>query len=87
MRDQLTMVFKAFFREKVIDARKKFGLSQEKMASKLEMACRSYVDLEHGKTCCGALTLILFLQNYCDAPDCFLSELREKFEKYVEKSA
>ena len=87
MRDQMTIILRTFFGERVLAARKSFGLSQEKVASKLEMACRSYVDLEHGKTGCSALTLVLFLQNYCEDTDFFLSELRDAFDKYIEKSA
>lgn len=87
MRDHLTKILKAFFCEKVYAERKLSGISQEQMAGCLEMACRSYVDLEHGISGCSALTLALFLVYRCKDPVGFLNELKEAFEKDNEKSA
>ena len=50
------------------------------------MSTRSYVDLEHGKTACSAVTLALFLVFVCDDPVKFLEELRYAFESVRAKS-
>jgi len=41
---------------------------------------RSYIDLDHEKTCCSAITLALFLVYICADVDAFLKELRCAFE-------
>ena len=87
MRDHMTRILKVFFCEKVYAERKMRGISQEQMAGCLEMACRTYADLEHGISGCSALTLVLFLIYHCDDPVGFLNELKEAFEEDNEKSA
>lgn len=44
------------------------------------MEDRSYIDLDHGKSCCSALTLALFLIYLCEDPMLFLNKLRKAFE-------
>lgn len=61
--------------------------TQSQMASLLIMDERSYVDLDHGKSCCSALTLALFLIYCCNDPVSFLNGLREAFEKECENAA
>ena len=80
MRKHHTEVLKIFFHEKLFHSRVKLGISQEEMAHRLLMACRSYVELDHGKTCCSALTLALYLIYTCEEPLQFLEELRNAFE-------
>ncbi len=81
MRNQYTHILKNFFRSKLIITRLHLPLTQEQMAQRLYMDDRSYIALEHGKSCCGAVTLSLFLIYCCDDPVMFLSELRETFEQ------
>ena len=50
------------------------------MAECLMMDERSYIELDHGKSCCSALTLALFLIYCCEDPLIFLHELRSIFE-------
>lgn len=50
------------------------------MANALLMDERSYVDLEHGKTGCSAVTLILFLIYVCNDVPGFISELHDVLE-------
>ena len=50
------------------------------MAQILAMDVRSYIDLDHGKSCCSGLTLALFLIYCCDDPAIFLEELKQSFE-------
>lgn len=49
-------------------------ITQEEMADRLVMASRTYVDLDHGKTGCSALTLVLFLIYICADPLIFLDD-------------
>lgn len=82
MRDHYTEALKDLFRHELYRMRVNvLNITQEDMAQLLAMSCRSYVDLEHGKTNCGALTLALFLVYACENPTAFLDELREEFEK------
>lgn len=81
MRKNYTKVLKAFFHEKLFYRREALGISQEEMAHRLAMACRTYVDLDHGKTCCSGLTLALFLIYVCADPLEFLEELRDALEE------
>ena len=80
MRKYYTKVLKSFFHDKLFYTREALGISQEEMADRLAMAARTYVDLDHGKTSCSALTLALFLIYVCADPVVFLEELRDAFE-------
>lgn len=87
MRKHYQKVLKSFFHEKLFRSRAELGISQEEMASRLAMASRTYVDLDHGKNSCSALTLALFLIYICAEPLSFLEELRNAFEDSDKKVA
>ena len=87
MRKHYIRVLKTFFYNKLFHAREALGLTQEEMAHRLAMAARTYVDLDHGKTSCSALTLALFLIYICADPLAFLEELRDAFEAADNKAA
>lgn len=87
MRKEYTQILKVFFSERVCGRRKALGLSQEKMAARLEMSSRTYADLDHGKIGCSALTLVLFLIYLCEDPTLFLFELRIALEYGLEHAA
>ena len=87
MRKHYTKVLKSFFHQKLFRSRVDLGITQEEMANKLSMANRTYVDLDHGKTGCSALTLALFLIYICTDPLGFLEELRDAFEREDSKAA
>lgn len=87
MRSRYTSVFKAFFHEKLFRRRVELDITQEEMADRLVKAYRTYVDLDHGKTGCSALTLALFLIYICADPLAFLEELRNAFENGSNKAA
>lgn len=80
MRKHYEKVQKVFFHEKLFRRRGDLEIMQEEMADRLVMACRTYADLDHGKSSCSALTLALFLIYICDDPLEFLGELRDAFE-------
>ena len=87
MRKQYAKVLKTVFHQKLFRTRVDLGITQEEMAYKLAMASRTYVDLDHGKTCCSALTLALFLIYICADPLGFLEELRDAFERENSQAA
>lgn len=87
MRSHYTSIFKAFFHEKLFRRRVELDITQEEMADRLVKAGRTYVDLDHGKTGCSALTLALFLIYICADPLAFLEELRNAFENGSNKAA
>lgn len=87
MRKQYEKVLKAFFREKIFRRRDKLEITQEEMASRLIMACRTYVDIEHGKSGCSALTLAIYLVYICEDPLLFLNELRNVFDDLIKEAA
>ena len=61
MRKAYHSVLKHYFYVQLIHTRMSLGLTQSEMAEKLSMDDRSYIDLDHGKTCCSAVTLALYL--------------------------
>lgn len=87
MRKRYRQILKTFFRDKVFSTRDDMGISQEDMAHILAMAPRTFIDLEHGKTGCSALTLALFMIYICKNPVAFLEELRNAFETDRDKAA
>ena len=80
MRKHYQKVLKSFFHQRLTAIRYSLGISQEQMSERLAMAERTYIDLDHGKTCCSAVTLALFLIYVCSDPAAFLEELRHAFE-------
>lgn len=72
---------KKHFHDSLLQTRDDLHLTQAKMARRLLIEERSYAALESGKSCCGALTLALFLIYCCDDPDAFLDGLRKAMEE------
>ena len=87
MRKQYQNILKSFFCNKVFYTRDAMGITQEDMAHTLAMAPRTFIDLEHGKSGCSALTFALFLIYICQNPALFLEELRNAFETDQKKTA
>lgn len=87
MRKRYQQILKAFFCNKIFYTRDTLGITQEDMAHILAMAPRTFIDLEHGKSGCSALTFALFLIYICKNPILFLEELRNAFETGRNKAA
>lgn len=87
MRKRYTKILKTIFHKSLSHQRTALGMSQEEMAHSLAMASRTYVDLDHGKTCCSGLTLALFLIYICPDPMKFLEELQYALEESDNKAA
>lgn len=87
MRKTYRNVLKHFFRIKLLRVRTNLEYTQTEMAEKLSMDDRSYADLEHGKSCCSAVTLALYLVYVCEDVYGFLEELRGAFENETDWAA
>ena len=87
MRKYYMNVLKLFFYNRLIITRETMRLTQSQMSELLAMDERSYIELDHGKSCCSAVTLILFLIYCCDEPMQFLIDLKNEFEKSADHVA
>lgn len=59
--DKRRKIFKAFTAERLKPFRKSKALSQEKMSERLRLTPRAYSDLEAGRACFSARSLIFLL--------------------------
>ena len=84
MRKLYREALKNYFYNSLIRTRAAGGITQSEMAEKLAMDDRSYINLDHGKTCCGAVTLALYIAYVCDEPAQFAKELRAAFEEQID---
>lgn len=87
MRKTYQVILKCVFCEKLTRDRSRLGLTQSQMAEKLAMDDRSYIDLDHGKTCCSAVTLALYLVYVCEDVFGFVEDLRNAFETGKNRAA
>lgn len=69
-----------YLMNEMFDKRCALGISQEEMASKLEISTRQYSNLETGKSLCSMKTLALFLEHSGVNKDEFISGLVETFK-------
>lgn len=82
MRNLLHTVLRDYFRSELLKTHHNTeGMTQERMASILKMSTRAYADLESGKSCCSAETLVLYLRRLCPDAQAFFSGLYEKIEE------
>lgn len=84
MRSVNRNTLKRWFRAELMRYRHLEHTTQLEMSERLAMDERSYIDLEHGKTCCSAVTLALYLTLCCDNPARSLEELRRAFGRNVD---
>lgn len=80
MRTILKKVFKRYFHNHLVRTRNELAWTQAQMAEVLAMAERSYIELDHGKSCCNGDTLMLYLSYCCDDPQEFINGFKERFE-------
>lgn len=81
LRKAYIAVLKRYFCRRLKSARVSHHLTQSEMADILQIDIRSYIDLEHGNSCCSGLTLALFLIYCSHDSDMFLRELRSELEE------
>lgn len=80
MRKTYTKILKNHFYNHLIATRTALNWTQAEMANQLIMDDRSYINLDHGKSGCSALTLALYLIYCSDDPVKFLDELKAALE-------
>ena len=80
-------ILKETLHEELIKTRAELGWTQEQMAETLEMDTRSYADLDHGKSTCGVLTLVLFLIYCCADSKALLVKIRSRFDEARDSAA
>ena len=85
MRNTYKTILKEYLHERILTDRKKNKLPQEKMAERLLMDWRSYIDIEHGKNLCSTTTFVMYLLEFCDDPKEILEEIRELFTQALEE--
>ena len=87
MRKIYHSILKTYFHHTLIQQRTILRLTQSQMAERLLMDDRSYIDLDHGKSCCSALTLALFLAYVCEDVHSFTEGLRYAFDTGKDSAA
>lgn len=87
MRKTYRKALAKYFNQVLVRTRMEQALTQSQMAEKLAMDERSYIDLDHGKSCCSAVTLALFLIYCCGDPLGFLGELKNAIETEINRAA
>ena len=60
-KNTLKLKLQAFLSAHMKHTRKSLGDSQEKMAAKLDVSYRTYVDQDQGKTLCSTLAFVRYL--------------------------
>lgn len=71
-------ISREYLSEKFKETRKQLGLTQEQMAEKLDIAPRSYIEIEHGKSLCKVQTLFHFLSFFHSSEE-LIKEITELF--------
>lgn len=87
MRKLYQNILKVYFNQQLVQRRMELRLTQAEMSERLSMDERSYIDLDHGKTCCSAVTLALFIAFVCEDVIQFTEELRHAFNACKENVA
>lgn len=71
-----------YLMNEMFDKRCALGISQEEMASRMEISLRQYSNIENGRSLCSIATLAKFLE-YCDVNK---NEFFSGFVKAMKKS-
>ena len=87
MRKLSKEILKEWFNNQLIQARAEKNFTQLQMSELLLMDERSYIDLEHGKTGCSALTLVLFIIYFVKDKNEFFDTLKNELKKINEDVA
>ena len=85
MRDNIEKVLKKELETLAKNTRRHLNLTKTKMAEKLFMNDRSYIDIESGVNMCGTLTTVLILAEM-DDPKSYLEELKSKLHEASENA-
>ena len=79
---QYKLLLQGILTDRILVYRTANHFTQEQMAELLRISPRSYFDIEHGKYCCSAITLIFFMLILSKAEVLdFLEEFRKRAER------
>ena len=81
--DPCLCALRSFFAERFLLTRDSLGLTQMEFALDLGIDRRSYLDIEHRKNLCCAVTLLAYLCYFCDDPLDILNECRRILDKHL----
>ena len=81
--DPCLCALRSFFAERFLLIRDSLGLTQMEFALDLGIDRRSYLDIEHRKNLCCAVTLLAYLCYFCDDPLDILNECRRILDKHL----
>lgn len=84
--DPCACELRAFLSERLLRTRDELKLTQLEFASELNIDRRSYIDLEHRKNMCCAVTLLTYLCYQCKNPLEVLDGCRKIMDKYRMKA-
>ena len=79
MRKTYQSILKTYFNHVLVRRRTELRMTQAQMAELLHMDDRSYIELDHGRSGCSALTLALYLVYLCEDVQIFTEGLRHAF--------
>lgn len=77
----------AYLREELLSARNDAGLTQEEMASELDISPRAFSSLEGGHSTFGLRTFLLFYLRFCKNQECFFDNVEKIIEEILKESA
>ena len=81
MRALYRNALKRVLHDEIIKTRDAMGLTQSQMAELLMMDVRSYVEIDHGNSTFGTLSLVLFLLHCCNDPMALLRRISFALEE------
>ena len=87
MKSLYRQILKETLHEEIVKTRTELGMTQEQMAEALEIDTRSYADIDHGKSICSVLTLVLFLVYCCADATALLVKIRSRFDEARDRVA
>lgn len=81
MRKLYSNKLKTLFSKELAKTRKELSLTQFEVSELLALSPRPYIELEHGRSLCSAVTLVLYLIYLCPDVEGFLNRIRKSFEE------
>lgn len=80
--DPCVCELRSFMAERFLRTRDELKLTQTEFASELNIDRRTYIDLEHRKNMCCAVTLLHYLCYHCKDPIEVLNGCKKILDKY-----
>ena len=81
MKELYICELKALLSKQLLQYRRRHKLTQAQLAERLMIDPRSYIELEHGKSLCGTLVLLMYLSYCCEDIPALLAQIKACLEK------